>query len=134
MSATMSSVGPERAASLRLLLWTPLAAAGLLTALVTGRPELVILAGPFAVMLVAGIALISRPVFSCRVEMDADRVLQGDTVQAAVHLTSSTDLPRVEILLGVPNGLSVERQGVLGRKTHLRRWCLRRWITLPKMN
>jgi uncharacterized protein (DUF58 family) len=104
----MSTVVPERGASLRLLLWTPLVAAGLLAALVTGRPELVVLAGPFAVTLVAGVALISRPEFSCQGEIDADRVLQGDTLQATVHLTSSTDLPRVEILLGVPNGLSVE--------------------------
>ena len=110
MSAAMSSVGPERGASLRLLIWTPLAAAGLLAALLTGRPELVVLAGPFAVTLVAGVALIGRPEFSCRVEMDADRVLQGDTVQAIVHLTSSVDLPRVEILLGVPIGLSVARE------------------------
>lgn len=103
----MSNVGAERGASLRLLIWMPLAAAGLLAALVTGRPELVVLAGPFAVMLVAGVALISRPEFSCRVEVDADRVLQGDTVHVVGHLTSSADLPRVEILLAVPNGLSV---------------------------
>lgn len=107
MSAAMSNVGAERGASLRLLIWMPLAAAGLLAALVTGRPELVVLAGPFAVMLVAGVALISRPEFSCRVEVDADRVLQGDTVHVVGHLTSSADLPRVEILLAVPNGLSV---------------------------
>jgi uncharacterized protein (DUF58 family) len=103
----MSTLVPERGASLRLLIWTPLAAAGLLAALITGRPELVVLAGPFAVTLVAGVALVSRPEFTCRVDMDADRVLQGDVVQAEVHLTSSVNLPRVEVLLGVPSGLSV---------------------------
>ena len=38
----MTSVVPERGASLRLVVWTPLAAAGLLAALITGRPELVV--------------------------------------------------------------------------------------------
>ena len=103
----MSTVVPERGASLRLLIWMPLAAAGLLAALITGRPELAILAGPFAVTLVAGAAMVSRPEFTCRLDIDADRVLQGDTVQANVRLTSSVNLPRVEVLLGLPSGLSV---------------------------
>ena len=70
----------------RLHTFVVLAAVGLVAALATGRPELAALAAPFAVALVVGIAAASHPRVAVAVELDADRVVQGDTVTVTVTL------------------------------------------------
>ena len=128
----MTSVVPERGASVRLVVWTPLAAAGLLAALITGRPELVVLAAPFAVTLIVGVALVSRPVFALGVETDTARMLQGDAVLVDVRLASSVELPRVEVLLGVPTGLSVVGPAGMGARDGHRRLSVSRRKSRPR--
>jgi uncharacterized protein (DUF58 family) len=99
------TVTPVRARSPRLLAYTGLAAAGLLAALVFGRPEFAVLAAPFAVILVTGLALVDEPVFGAAVVVDADRVLQGDVIEVAATVTSTVAIPRLEVMLTLPDGL-----------------------------
>jgi uncharacterized protein (DUF58 family) len=99
------TIVPVRARSPRLLAYTGLAAAGLLAGLVLGRPEFAVLAAPFAVILVTGLALVEEPVFGAEVAIDAARVLQGDVIEVAVTVTSTVAVPRLEVLLALPDGL-----------------------------
>ncbi|HSS08944.1 MAG TPA: hypothetical protein VLL25_03610, partial [Acidimicrobiales bacterium] len=125
-AAATVAVVPRRAGSLRLLIWTPLAAAGVLMALITGRPELVVLAAPFAVTLIVGLVLVQEPVFTVDVSIDTVRMLQGDNVWVEVRVASSVELARVEVMLSVPSGLSVmganSPQNLSGREATSRRW------------
>lgn len=97
---------PVRTRSPRLLPYAGVAAAGLLAGLVLGRPELAILAAPFAVILVAGLALAEEPVFTAELAVDANRVLQGDIIEVVVTVRSSVALPRLEVMLAVPDGFA----------------------------
>jgi uncharacterized protein (DUF58 family) len=102
------AVVPVRSRSPRLLPYTWLAATGLLAALVLGRPEFAVLAAPFSLILVAGLALTSEPVFTAAVHLDTARALQGDTVELVVTVTSTVSLPRVEVMVALPDGLRVQ--------------------------
>jgi uncharacterized protein (DUF58 family) len=101
------TVTPVRARSPRLLAYTGVAAAGLLAGLVFGRPEFAVLAAPFAVILVTGLAMVEEPVFGAAVVVDAARVLQGDVIEVAATVTSTVAVPRLEVLLMLPDGLAV---------------------------
>ena len=61
----------------RLAAYAALAAAGLLASLLLGRPEAVLLALPFALIAVVGLALASEPVVSVVCRLDRSRVLVG---------------------------------------------------------
>ncbi len=96
----------------RLRSFVVLAAAGLLAALATGRPELAALAAPFAVALVVGIAASDPPSIEVAVEPDADRVVQGETLTVTVTLRADRDTQPVEVLLDLPEGIdAVEPPG-----------------------
>jgi uncharacterized protein (DUF58 family) len=96
-----------RIASPRLAAYAGLAAIGLLAGLVAGRVELVALAAPFALAAVAGAALAREPDLKATVQLDRERALEGETVQATVELTSVSGAS-VELLLPLPRGLRAE--------------------------
>jgi uncharacterized protein (DUF58 family) len=101
----MSRSAVIRRASPRLGAYAGLSALGLLAALVLGRPELVVLAAPFALLLAAGLVLGRAPQLSVSCTLDADRALEGDEVGATIVVRSETPVERLEVLLALPYGL-----------------------------
>jgi uncharacterized protein (DUF58 family) len=85
-----------------------LAAAWLLAGLVAGRVELVALAAPFALAALAGAVLGRDPELEARLELDRERALEGETVQATITLRSGPGADRVDVLLPLPAELGAE--------------------------
>jgi uncharacterized protein (DUF58 family) len=84
-----------------------LAALGLLAALATRRPELAVLAAPFALYAGIGLLLARRPRIDAEVELAAERVLEGDELEVNVTLAAEVGAERVELLLQLPRELVV---------------------------
>ena len=99
----------KRTATPKLGAYAALTGIGLVTALVLGRPELVALAAPFAVVLLFGLSLERTPRVDALFELlVAERALQGETVEAELELRSDRDAGHVQVLLDLPNGLVAE--------------------------
>jgi uncharacterized protein (DUF58 family) len=94
-----------RRASPRLGAYAGLAALGLLASLVLGRPELVAVAAPFALLLAIGLAAGRAPQFEVAGWLDRDRALEGEEVLFTAHVRARTPVDRVEIALALPAGL-----------------------------
>ena len=86
-----------RAATAKLGAYTTLTGAGLLAALVLGRPELAALAAPFAALLVVGLSLAETPRVSAVFDLDTERQVQGEPVEADLELRAETPIPRLEV-------------------------------------
>ena len=98
-----------RSATSKLGAYTALAGLGLVAALVVGRPELAALAAPFAALLVVGLSLAEKPrLVAAAFELDRERVLQGETVEATLVLRAERPVGRLELLLDLPDGLVAE--------------------------
>jgi uncharacterized protein (DUF58 family) len=97
-----------RRISPRLHVYASLAALELLGAIALGQPELVALAVPFVLMLVAGLVLAHEPCITVIPSIDRERVLQGDEVEFTVRLESSTPVG-LETRLALPPGLNTDR-------------------------
>ena len=76
-------------ASPRLVALAAVSVAGLFGSILAGRPELVAVAAPFAVLLVAGIVLAESPDVPSRGHSTFDRVVAGDDIDVSVTITSS---------------------------------------------
>jgi uncharacterized protein (DUF58 family) len=98
----------SRSATPKLGAYAALAGAGLLAALVLGRPELAALAAPFALLLVAGLSLAEVPRVRAVLELEAERQVEGEPVEAWLELHAETPVPRLELLLDLPDGLETE--------------------------
>ena len=96
-----------RTATTKLGAYTALAGLGLLGSLVIGRPELVALAAPFAVVLLVGLSLAETPEVRVAFDLDQERQVQGETVSAELELRSRTSTA-FEFLLDLPRGLVAE--------------------------
>jgi uncharacterized protein (DUF58 family) len=94
-----------RAATPKLGAYAALSGAGLLAALVLGRPELAALAAPFALVLVAGLSLAEAPRVRALLELGAERQVEGEDVEATLELRSELPVERLEVLLVIPSGL-----------------------------
>jgi uncharacterized protein (DUF58 family) len=97
-----------RTATRKLGAYVALAGLGLLAALVVGRPELAALAAPFAAVLVAGLSLAEAPQVKAIFELDRERQLQGETVDAELELRAERTVGRLEVLLDLADGLAAE--------------------------
>jgi uncharacterized protein (DUF58 family) len=84
-----------------------LAAAALLAALATRRPELVVVAAPFALVAALGLLLARRPSIDAEVELGVERTLEGDEVDIRLTLVADVGAERVEALLQLPRQLVV---------------------------
>jgi uncharacterized protein (DUF58 family) len=84
-----------------------LAALALLAGLATRRPELVVVAAPFALMAALGLLLARRPRIDAEVEVGAERALEGDEVDVRVMLAAEVGAERVEVLLQLPRRLAL---------------------------
>jgi uncharacterized protein (DUF58 family) len=97
-----------RTATPKLGAYAALAGTGLLAALVLGRPELVALAAPFALVLAAGLSLGQEPRVRATLELDRERQVEGEPVTAHLELRTETEVPALELLLDLPDGLEAE--------------------------
>jgi uncharacterized protein (DUF58 family) len=96
-----------RSATPKLASYAALSAVGLLAALVFARPELVALTAPFLLALAAGLALATPPRFGVEVELERNRVLEGDDVEAHVVLTAQAPVDRLDLYVRLPDGVQL---------------------------
>ena len=94
-------------ASPRVTAYAALAALGLLAALATRRPELAVLASPFALALALGLQPGRAPTPRVRLTLDRERALEGEEVEAELEVRTDWPIERLELLLRVPRGLEV---------------------------
>ena len=91
----------------RLSSYLGLAALGLMSALALRRPELVVVAAPFALIVAAGLLFEGPPDFLAWLSIDDDRALEGDELVAEIELTARTRVDLLEVHLLIPRGLVV---------------------------
>ena len=96
-----------RSLSPKLTVYIGLAGLGLLAALAAGRPELAVMAAPFALLAAAGLLFGGDPSVRVQVELERGRALEDDEVGLRLVLESSRTVPRLETLLVLPSGLSL---------------------------
>jgi uncharacterized protein (DUF58 family) len=84
-----------------------LAALGVLGALALGLPELVVLAAPFALVAVLGLATARAPEVDAWVELDRERALQQEHVDVLLAVTSPRPPGALEVFVRLPEGLVV---------------------------
>ncbi|MDE3189751.1 MAG: DUF58 domain-containing protein [Acidobacteriota bacterium] len=84
-----------------------MAAAGLLAGLALGRVELVAVAAPFALAAVLAPALAREPRLQVRLDLDRERALETETVNARIAL-SAEDAAHADVLLELPSRLSAD--------------------------
>ena len=89
----------QRRASPRLVAVAAVAVGGLFGGLLAGRPELVAVAAPFALIFVAGVVLAERPVVSVDIRAESDRVVAGEDIVVAITVTSTVPASRVALWL-----------------------------------
>ena len=95
-----------RWATPKLASYAGLSAVGLLTAMVSARPELVALTAPFLLALAAGLALATTPQLTANLELDETRALEGDEIGARVTVAAATPVDRLELYLRLPRGIT----------------------------
>jgi uncharacterized protein (DUF58 family) len=97
----------KRTAAPKLGAYAGLAALGLLASLVLGRPELAVLAAPFALLLFAGLAAAREPEFRVSLALDRDRAVEGEELLITIDLEARTPIERLELHLPLPDGLQI---------------------------
>ena len=98
-----------RRASPRLGAYAGLSALGLVAALVLRLPELVVLAAPFALLLAVGLALAQEPRVDVELTIERERTLEDEDVAAELHVAAGTSVERLEALVALPEGLTIDR-------------------------
>jgi uncharacterized protein (DUF58 family) len=96
-----------RAGNPRLAGYAALAAVGLVGALALRRPELAIVAAPFALLLVAGTRGATDPGVEVELAVASERTLEGADVGAVCTVRAERPVDRVEVLLELPRGIEV---------------------------
>jgi uncharacterized protein (DUF58 family) len=97
-----------RAATGKLHVYVVLAGLGLLGALTLGRPELVAIAAPFALFVALGLVVAVSPTVTAPSEIARERQLEGREVELYVELSADRTVPRLELLIDLPEGLVAE--------------------------
>src|SRR6266511_1623840 len=101
---------PTRRPSPKLRVYTGLAATALLAGLALGRPELVALGAPMALLVVAGLAMAREPEVELDVAIDRERAVEGDEVVLTLTVRSAAPVARLELVPLVPDRLSLPGQ------------------------
>lgn len=91
-----------RAASPRLEGFATLVAVGLLAALALRRPELAVVAAPFALVLAVGLRLGRAPRVEIGFALSNERVVEGEEVRAEIEVRSDRPVDRLELALELP--------------------------------
>jgi uncharacterized protein (DUF58 family) len=97
----------RRTSSPRLEGYAALVAAGLVAALALRRPELAVLAAPFALVLALGLRPAAEPGVDAFLALEPERVVEGEEFQAALEVRAASRVDRLEILLALPEGMEV---------------------------
>lgn len=92
----------------KLPAYAALAALGMMIGLVLGQPAVVILAAPFLLALVVGLALAQQPDFVFSIDVPRNRVMEGDDIDVEIGVTAKTAIETLEVLLVPPLGISTE--------------------------
>jgi uncharacterized protein (DUF58 family) len=96
-----------RAFAPKLSAYAGLAALGLVGALATRLPELVVLAAPFAVLPVVGLLSAKPPGVEMATALDRERAIEGEEVDVSVELAVERGVPRLDVLLELPSLLTL---------------------------
>ncbi len=107
-----------RTGSPRVLGYAVIAAVGLVGALALRRPELAIVAAPFALLFAIGTRASSDPGVTVQLEL-GERTIEGENVPVSVEVTAARAISRVEILVELPEGVEVA-DGSTARALRLR--------------
>ncbi len=83
-----------------------LAALLLLAGLAAGRPELVAIAAPFALLVIVALVVAQEPEVAVSAAADAERAVEGDQLTVTLTLTADVPSQRLEVLMVVPSGLA----------------------------
>jgi uncharacterized protein (DUF58 family) len=110
----------------KIAVYVGMAALSLLAGLALGRPELVAVAAPLAVLVVAGLARARDPELAAEVAVDRERALVDDQVTVTITLRAGTRVERLEVLLVVPPGMEGPDGGPGGSSLAPRRTGARR--------
>jgi uncharacterized protein (DUF58 family) len=101
---------PIRRPSGKLTVYTALAAISLLAGLALGRPELVAIGAPMALLVIGGLAMAREPAVDVEVALDRDRAIEGDEAVLTFTVASATPVARLELVPVIP-----DRLGLRGR-------------------
>jgi uncharacterized protein (DUF58 family) len=96
-----------RQATPKVAAYATIGGLGLIASLVTRRAELAALAAPFLLVLGAGFLLAGPSGIRARVNVNRDRLLEGDELEAEIELSSERVVERAEVLLELPPGLAL---------------------------
>ena len=96
-----------RAATAKLGGYAALSAAGLLAALISGRPELVALTAPFLLALAAGLALAAAPRLRVDAELEEERTIEGTELETTIVLSAHSRIDRLDVYLRLPDGIEL---------------------------
>jgi uncharacterized protein (DUF58 family) len=109
-----------RRGSPRIEGYAALAAIGLVAALAVRRPELAVLAAPFALLLAVATRVARDPKVSVELDVAAERVLEGEEFEVLLTLRAESSVDRLDVLLDLPAGV-VTVEGDTGWAVRLRR-------------
>jgi uncharacterized protein (DUF58 family) len=98
-----------RRATPKLGAYVALSALGLFCGLLLGRPELVALAAPFAVLALLGLGTTREPRFVVTSSLGRESAVVGETVVLTVSVTAPDPVDCVEVLAVAPPGLDPSR-------------------------
>jgi uncharacterized protein (DUF58 family) len=101
----------------RLIGYATLAALGMLAALAVRRPELAVVAAPFALILALG-SRARDPGLDVAVDLGTERTLEGDDVPITVTLRTERAVDRADVVVELPRGVALA-DGELGRSVRL---------------
>jgi uncharacterized protein (DUF58 family) len=97
----------RRTASPRLEGYVIVVAVSLVTALALRRPELAVVAAPFAVSLALGLRAAGEPVVTASLAVDGERVVEREKIPATIEIHATGRIERLELLLALPEGVDV---------------------------
>lgn len=96
-----------RSGSPRIEGYAAVAAIGLVAALALRRPELAIVAAPFAVLLAIGTRLARDPRVEVELAIAAERTLEEVEVEAVMAVRTDLPVDRLELLVDLPSGVEM---------------------------
>jgi uncharacterized protein (DUF58 family) len=74
-------------------------------AIALGRPELLVLAAPFALELALAIAFLREPSVAISIACERDRALEGEELAIELRVEAAEDVPRLELVPSIPAGV-----------------------------
>jgi uncharacterized protein (DUF58 family) len=98
-----------RAYSPKLVAYVSLAAVGLVASVALRLQELVVVAAPFALLPAVSLLLAREPRIDVAVDLERERALEGDDVDAHVALDADRGAARLELLLELPRGIGLSQ-------------------------